>query len=209
MTLSRTMTRFGLVAAAAALLLTIGLAAAGSASAQVLPAVLYGKGLTAGQTVGASIGGVSCGTATVTSAGEWTMNVETNAACNPTAGAAISFTINGQPAVSNPPAVWQSGGTPPNVATGYALTLAQATATATATRTATPAVTATATTPATTSTPGAVVTATPAAPTAPKTGNAGLLGEDSGNGALWLLVGLAAVAGAGVAARQLYGRRSG
>jgi len=202
MTLSRTMTRFGLVAAAAALLLTIGLAAAGSASAQVLPAVLYGKGLTAGQTVGVSIGGVSCGTTTVTSAGEWTINVETNAACNPTAGAAVSFTINGQAAVSTPPAVWQSGGTPPNVQTGYALSLVQATATATRTATAT----ATATTPPATSTPTVVVTATPSAP---KTGNAGLLGEDGGNGALWLLVGFAAVAGAGVAARQLYGRRSG
>ncbi len=41
----------------------------------------------------------------------------------------------------------------------------------------------------------------------PKSGNAGLLGSDGGNGGLWLLLGFAAVAGAAVAGRQLYGRR--
>jgi len=191
MILSKAMTRFGLVAAAAALMLSLGLATAGSASAQVLPAVLYGKGLTAGQTVAASIGGKQCGTATVNAAGEWTMQIATDNACGPTAGAAISFTVNGQAATASPAATWNSGGTPSDVANGYKLTVAQATPTATAA-------------PTTAATPAA--TATPAPP---KTGNAGLLGTDGGNGAAWLLLGFAAVAGAAVAGRQLYGRREG
>ena len=50
------------------------------------------------------------------------------------------------------------------------------------------------------------MTATPAPP---KTGNAGLLDSDGGNGGMWLLLGFAAVAGAAVAGRQLYSRRNG
>jgi hypothetical protein len=191
MILSRAMTRFGLVAAAAALMLTLGLAVAGSAQAQVLPAVLYGKGLTAGQTVAASIGGKQCATATVTAAGEWTMQIAPDNACGPTAGAAISFTINGAAATASPAATWASGGTPSDIANGYKLTLTPATPTATT---------------APTTAPTAVVTAT-ATPAPPKTGNAGLLGEDGNNGGLWLLLGFAAVAGAAVAGRQLYSRR--
>jgi hypothetical protein len=198
MILSRTLTRFGLVAAAAALMLTLGLATAGSANAQVLPAVLYGKGLTAGQSVVASIGGKTCGTATVTAAGEWTMQIAPDNACTPTAGAAISFTVNGAAATASPAATWASGGTPGDIANGYKLTVTQATATPTASATAA----ATATTAAT-STPAAA-TATPAPP---KTGNAGLLGRDSSNGMMWLLLGFAAVAGAAVAGRELYVRR--
>jgi hypothetical protein len=193
------MTRFGLVAAAAALMLSMGLAVAGSAQAQVLPAVLYGKGLEAGSEVSASIGGEVCGTTTVTAAGEWTMQIPPDADCSPTAGAAISFTVDGDPATSSPAATWASGGTPSDIANGYALTVSQATPTATATATATTTATATSTAtaaPTTTSTP-----------TAPKTGNAGLLGQDGGNGGLWLLLGFAAVAGAAVAGRQLVNRR--
>jgi hypothetical protein len=193
------MTRFGLVAAAAALMLSMGLAVAGSAQAQVLPAVLYGKGLEAGSEVSASIGGEVCATTTVTAAGEWTMQIPPDADCSPTAGAAISFTVDGDPATASPAATWASGGTPSDIANGYALTVSQATPTATATATATTTATATSTAtaaPTTTSTP-----------TAPKTGNAGLLGQDGGNGGLWLLLGFAAVAGAAVAGRQLVNRR--
>jgi hypothetical protein len=198
MNLSRVTTRFGLVAAAAALMLTLGLATAGTAQAQVLPAVLYGQGLDEGDEVAAIIGGDVCGTATVNADGEWTMQIAPDDEdCDPTAGAAISFTLNGDPATSSPAATWASGGTPSDVANGYTLTLSQATATPTRTATAT----ATATTTAT-----ATATST-STPVAPKTGNAGLLGEDGGNGAMWLLLGFAAVAGAAVAGRQLYSRR--
>ncbi len=192
MILSRAMTRFGLVAAAAAMVLSFGLMTAGSAQAQVLPAVLYGKGLTSGATVVASIGGTACGSTTVNAAGEWAMQIATNAPCNPTAGAAISFTVNGAPATASPAAVFQSGGTPSDVANGYKLTVTQATATPTATATA-----------AATATP-----TTTTAPVPPKTGNAGLLGGDGGNGGLWLLLGLGAVAAAAVAGQRVYGRRS-
>jgi hypothetical protein len=197
MILSRAMTRFGLVAAAAALVMSFGLMTAGSAQAQVLPAVLYGKGLTAGATVAASIGGVSCGSTTVNAAGEWAMQIAVDAACDPSDGDAISFTVNGAAATSSPAAVWESGGTPSDVANGYTLTVSQATATPTATATATPT--------ATQATATATATATPAPP---KTGNAGLLGGDGGNGGLWLLLGLGAVAAAAVAGQRLYGRRS-
>lgn len=199
MILSRAMTRFGLVAAAAALMLTLGLATAGSANAQVLPAVLYGKGLTAGQTVAASIGGKACGSTTVTAAGEWTMQIAPDNTCAPTAGAAISFTVNGAPATASPAATWASGGTPSDIPNGYKLTITQATATPT------PAPTTAPTQAPSTSTP-TPATATPAPP---KTGNAGLLGEDGGNGTMWLLLGFAAVAGAAVAGRELYSRRQG
>jgi len=195
------MTRFGLVAAAAALMLTLGLASANSVSAQVLPAVLYGQGLEEGQVVTASIGGEECGSATVDANGEWTMQIAPDADCGPTANAAISFTVDGDPATSSPAAVWNSGGTPSDVANGYTLTVQAATPTATATATTTATATATAT-----ATRTATATAT-STPSAPKTGNAGLLGEDGGNGGMWLLLGFAAVAGAAVAGRQLYGRR--
>jgi hypothetical protein len=195
------MTRFGLVAAAAALMLSMGLAVAGSAQAQVLPAVLYGKGLEAGSEVSASIGGEVCATTTVTAAGEWTMQIPPDADCSPTAGAAISFTVDGKAATSSPAATWASGGTPSDIANGYKLTVSQATATPTHTATASPTATTTATSTAT------AVPTTTSTPTAPKTGNAGLLGQDGGNGGLWLLLGFAAVAGAAVAGRQLVNRR--
>jgi hypothetical protein len=199
--LSRVTTRFGLVAAAAALMLTLGLATAGTAQAQVLPAVLYGQGLDEGDEVSAYIGGELCETATVNADGEWTMQIPPDADCDPSAGDSVTFTLNGDPATSSPPATWASGGTPSDVANGYTLTVSQATATPTATATATATRTATATT---TATATATTTSTPVAP---KTGNAGLLGEDGGNGGLWLLLGFAAVAGAAVAGRQLYSRR--
>ena len=71
MVISRGWTRLGLVAAAAALMLSLGMMFATSANAQTPPAVFYGKGLVAGQVVEAFIGGKSCGTSTVNAAGEW------------------------------------------------------------------------------------------------------------------------------------------
>ncbi len=146
MTLSRAMTRFGLVAAAAALMLSLGLAVAGSAQAQVLPAVLYGKGLEAGSEVSASIGGEVCGTTTVTAAGEWDdEDRRLTRTARPTAGAAISFTVDGDAATASPAATWASGGTPSDIPNGYKLTVVMATATPSPTASATATATATAT----------------------------------------------------------------
>jgi hypothetical protein len=94
--------------------------------------------------------------------------------------------------------VWESGGTPSDIANGYALTVSDATATPTATATTTATATATQATATTTAT---------ATPAPPKTGNAGLLGGDGSSGGLWLLLGLGAVAAAAVAGQRLYGGR--
>jgi hypothetical protein len=133
MTLSRGLA-LGLVAAVAALVFTmVNLASAGTVNAQTPPATVYGKGQTSGARIEAFIGGRSCGSTTVNAAGEWSIPIPTTAACAPTAGAAISFTINGNPATATPAAVWQGGGLPPDVANGYALQAGGPAATATAT----------------------------------------------------------------------------
>ena len=121
MTLSKGLTRFGLVAAVAALMLTMSLALAETADAQTPPAVFYGKGLKSGDKVEAMIAGKSCGTATANAAGEWSISVQSNAACGPTEGAAVSFTLNAGPATATPAATWKGGGLPPDVANGYVL----------------------------------------------------------------------------------------
>jgi hypothetical protein len=132
MTLSRGLA-LGLVAAVAALVFTmVSMTSAGTVSAQTPPATVYGKGLPSGTRVEAFIGGRSCGSTTVNAAGEWSISIPTTAPCAPTAGAAITFTMNGNPATSTPAAVWQGGGLPPDVANGYVLTAGPA-ATATPT----------------------------------------------------------------------------
>ena len=121
MMLSKGLTRFGLVAAVAALMLTMSLALAETADAQTPPAVFYGKGLKSGDRVEALIAGRSCGTATANAAGEWSISVQANAACAPTENAAVAFTLNAAAATSTPAATWKGGGLPPDVANGYVL----------------------------------------------------------------------------------------
>ncbi len=91
-------------------------------AAQVPPALFYGGGLCAGERVEAVIAGKSCGTSTVDAAGQWSISIRTTAACAPSENAAVTFTVNGSAAAVSPSAVWKSGGLPPNVAAGYALT---------------------------------------------------------------------------------------
>lgn len=121
MMLSKRLTRFGLVAAVAALMLTVSMSLAETATAQTPPAVFYGKGLKSGDKVEAVVGGKSCGTATANAAGEWSISVQSNATCGPTEGAAVAFTLNAAPATSTPSATWKGGGLPPDVANGYVL----------------------------------------------------------------------------------------
>jgi hypothetical protein len=180
MFLSKGWTRLGLVAAVASLMLTLSLAVANTASAQTPPATFYGRGLQAGSTVQASIGGTVCGSSTVNSAGEWSISVPTTAPCNPTEGAAVTFTVNGAPATATPAAVWRGGGLPPDVANGYVLAPASATATATTTPT--------------------VV--------APKTGNAGMLGGEAGAASTWVVLGIALLALGTVAGTRAYAGRA-
>jgi hypothetical protein len=120
----RTTTAPGLLVAAAFVALFAGLVAVQSASAQFLPAVLYGTGLWSGQKVEAFIDGKSCGSTTVSPKGEWVMQIPVEAPCGPTEDATITFTLNGAEATVAPAATWHSGGIPTeNIATGYSLTV--------------------------------------------------------------------------------------
>ena len=121
--LNRTIARPGAIATVAFVTLALGLIAARPAVAQFLPAVLYGAGLTPGQNVEASINGKACASTTATPKGEWLMQIPVNAPCGPEAGAAIAFTVDGEPAIAIPPATWESGGIPTaSIGTGYSLT---------------------------------------------------------------------------------------
>lgn len=171
--------KLGLVVAAAAIMFSASLAVAGTANAQTPPATFYGKGLKSGDKVEAFIAGKSCGSATANAAGEWSISVPTTAACGPTAGAAVSFTLNGAAATATPAATWQGGGLPADVANGYVLAA------------------------------GAAATATPAGTvTAPKTGNAGLLGGANDAASRWLVLGVAIVALGAVAGTRVYAGRT-
>ena len=121
MNFSKGLTKLGLVVAAAAIMFTASMSFAGTASAQTPPATVYGKGLKSGDKVEAFIAGKSCGTATANAAGEWSISVQSNAACGPTENAAVAFTLNGGAATATPAATWKGGGLPPDVANGYVL----------------------------------------------------------------------------------------
>jgi len=181
MILSKGLTRFGLVAAVAAMMLTLSIAVAGTANAQTPPATLYGKGLKAGDKVEASIGGAVCGTATATAAGEWTLSIASDNACKPTANAAIALKLNGAAVDARPAATWVGGGLPSDVANGYVLSAAAAPAQ-----------------PAATPAGGA------GAVTPPKTGNAGLTGSSATS--MWLVLGIGLVALGAVAGTRAYSR---
>lgn len=114
---------FGIAAVALMLFATV-------ASAQTPPFTVYGTGLTAGDTVEAFIGTASCGTATADASGQWQMQIASNAACSPTDGAAVTFTLNGAATMASE--TYKAGGAPADVANGVTLTVS-ATATPTAT----------------------------------------------------------------------------
>jgi hypothetical protein len=179
MTFGKTLTRIGFAAAVAAFMFSLSMSVAGTANAQTPPATFYGRGVQAGSTVQAFIGGTLCGSSTVNSAGEWSISVSTTAPCNPTEGAAVSFTVNGAAATATPAAVWRGGGLPPDVANGYVLS-------------------ATAAPPSVTATPTVV---------APKTGNAGMLGGANDATSGWIVLTLGLVALGAVAGTRAYARR--
>ncbi len=115
---SKGLTRFGLVAAVAALMLTLSVAVAGTANTQMLPATFYGKGLKVGDKVEVSIGGAVCGIATATVAGEWSLQVAADNTCKPTINAAVVLKLNGVVVNAVPVAEWARGGLPTDVANG-------------------------------------------------------------------------------------------
>ena len=114
--------RLGLVAALFALLL--GSLAVGSQTAYAQgpdAAQYYGTGLTAGDTVSASVGGVECSSTTANAGGEWVLQVAAGDPCSPTEGATVNFSVNGEAAEQTE--TWTAGGTPADVA-GISLTVA-------------------------------------------------------------------------------------
>ncbi len=166
MTLLKGFARPGAVTALFAVLLSLGLVI-GSATthAQQPPFRAYGTGLSAGDTVTASVNGVDCGSATADSGGNWLLDITADAACAPTTGDTIDFALNGS-AVSET-ASWESGGSP--VSSGYtaASGIASASGGLTASGAAAPA---------------------PAAPAPPDTGNAGMAMATGTS--LWLVLGM-------------------
>lgn len=107
--------------------LGMGLALATPAAAQSsAPANFYGKGgpLKAGDRVAVLVNGVVCGSTAVNASLEWAVAVAASAPCAPSEGVAVSVTVNGGAATLSPAAVWKVGGTPPDVANGYAVTIA-------------------------------------------------------------------------------------
>ena len=111
--------------AAAALFVSLAVTvtnAAPSAHAQlVAPASYFGTGLEPGATVEVFANGSSCGSTTVTSAGEWYVIVPTQAPCTPNTGDKVTFEVDGETAAEQ--SVWEPGGAPENLATGLALTV--------------------------------------------------------------------------------------
>lgn len=113
--------RIAAMAASAALALV---AFAGVASAQTPGATFYGGGLKAGDKVEILSGTTSCGTATATAAGEWTITIDKGACA--VDGAKLSTTLNG--AATSAALTWKSGtlpgkdGNPGTTTGGIALT---------------------------------------------------------------------------------------
>ena len=89
------------------------------AHAQVAPFTAYGQGLTAGATVAAVVKGVTCGTATVDTLGNWLIQVASTSPCKPTTGNQISFLLNGQ--ATGAAETWRAGGAPTDITNGIAL----------------------------------------------------------------------------------------
>lgn len=95
----------------AALAIALGLLVASASAVQAQgPFTAYGIGQSEGDVVEASIGGASCGSATADADGNWILTIDSSAACSPSEGDTINFTLNG--ASVEETAEWTAGGTP-------------------------------------------------------------------------------------------------
>jgi hypothetical protein len=120
--LTTTNARLQVITAAAVLATLLGLALTATAHSQFLPAFFYGKDVPAGATIEAFIDSKSCAKTTATAAGEWVLQIESEAACGPTEGAAVEFRVDNVSATAIPAATWVSGGIPTtSIRTGYSL----------------------------------------------------------------------------------------
>ena len=120
MNLAKGPARIAAVAALLALLIGPMLFGASSALAQGAPANYYGGGLADGDVVTASIDGVECGSATADADG-WLISIGADNDCNPTDGATVSFTLNGEAADQS--VTYAAGGLPDDTVNGITLTV--------------------------------------------------------------------------------------
>ena len=171
MILTKGLTRLGAAVGLFALVFGLSAALASTTHAQNPGATFYGTA-SAGDAVEAWVGDTSCGAAATAGAdGFWQMEIAEDAACSPTDGDTVSFTLNGE--ATNETETWKVGGAPADVANGVSLTLSGAMPA--------PAMPA----------PAPAAPAMPA-PAPAATGNAGLLAEQGTSP--WLMLGLAALA---------------
>ncbi len=113
--------RLGFAAALLALLLAPLALGFHSAHAQgVDTATYYGSGLSEGDVVAASIGGVECASTTANAEGQWLLGVGPGA-CDPEDGDTVNFSLNGQAAEETES--WDPAG-PADPANGVTLTVA-------------------------------------------------------------------------------------
>ena len=170
--------RLGFAAALLALLLAPLAFGFQSVSAQGVDAAqYYGSGLTAGDTVGASVDGVECGSVDASADGNWILQVAEGDACAPEDGDTVNFSLNGDKAEQSE--TWAKGAAPSDPA-GISLTVAAMVAPE----------------------PTAVATEAMPAPTevmvAPvivETGNAGLVTSETSAPLMALVLGFLAIAG--------------
>ena len=180
MIVTKGLTRLAAALGLFAFVLGLSAAFAGTTHAQQNPHGTFYGTASAGDEVGALVGTESCGTATAGSDGFWIIRIAEDAACSPSDGDTVSFTLNGD--ATNETETWKPGGGPADAAGGVSLTLAAM----------------------------APTMAPTMAPEAPATGNAGLLAADQGSSpwlALSLgVLALAMVAGARAATGWQRGR---
>jgi len=114
--------RSGLAMSLLALLLGVGLATA-SVLYAVTPGPRFFGYAQAGDQVGATIDGASCGDAvTAADDGLWILDLNSDAACRPSVGDEVSFTLNGAP--TNETETYAAGGSSADAINGTTLTLA-------------------------------------------------------------------------------------
>ena len=184
--------RLGFAAALLALLLAPLAFGFQSASAQGVDAAqYYGSGLTAGDSVGASVDGVECGSVDADADGNWIIQVAEGDACAPEDGDTVNFSLNGDTAEQSE--TWSKGGAPSDPA-GISLTVA-----------AMPVATAVATAVATVAMPEPTAVMVDA-PVLPVDGTAGLVTSETSAPLMALVLGflaIAGVAGARVSTRRV------
>ncbi len=119
MTLSKGLTRLGAALGLFAFVLGLSAAFVSTTHAQNPPATFYCTAH-ADDVIDALIAGVSCGSATAGTDGFWMMQIAEDAACSPSDGDTVSFSLNGSTA--NETETWKPGGAPADAAAGVTLT---------------------------------------------------------------------------------------